>query len=283
MWILYALLCTIALSVSVIFAKCGSRKADATVTTALRTLTVTVCAWILLFSENKTGLISTANGTEWLYIIFTGIALTVSLICYHVSLKSGSATSVSVIMRTTPFLIILISVINHSFKSVIIPIICVVLIGLGILFSCSRSKRSGGKWIIFGLLSSIAAVSSYIINATGVSLNSMAVEWTLILSVSLLVSLIAIFIRGLHHGIGRIPFAEIIFTVLSGIAAFLAFFLFRYAYFEGNREITTAILSLSICSTAGLSALLLKERISWKTICGLLLIIVGMLLFEFTI
>lgn len=283
MWILYAIISAIALSLSVVFAKVGTRKADASVVTALRTLIVSLGAWFVLAFENKTSLISTADGTDWLYIILTALALCVALICYHISLKSGSTTGVSSIMRVAPWLIILLNVFNKAYSSVLVPIICLVLIGLGIIFTISKSKKNSGKTLIFGILAAIATAGAYIIKNSSVSINSMAVEWALILTATLLISLIAIFIRGLQHGIGRISFTEIIFIVLSGVAAFGVFYFFRLAYFEGNATATTAIVGMSIASTASLSALFTKEKISWKTICGILLIITGTLLYEFLV
>ena len=281
MSILYAIISTIALSISIIFAKIGVKKANPSVVTALRTLIVSLGAWIILIFEKKTGLISTADGTDWLYIILTALAFCIALICYHISLKAGSITGVSSLMYVAPWLLIILNLFNKATASAFIPIVYLILIGLGIIFTISKSKKNGGKVLILGILAGIATTGTYIIKNSGLTINSMAVEWTLILTATLLISLIVVFIRGLQHGIGRISFAEIFIIILSGVAAFGAFYFFRLAYFDGNATATTAIVGINIASTATLSALFTKEKVSWKTICGILLIVTGTLLYEF--
>ncbi|MBQ1183855.1 MAG: EamA family transporter, partial [Clostridia bacterium] len=123
MSILYAIISTIALSISIIFAKIGVKKANPSVVTALRTLIVSLGAWIILIFEKKTGLISTADGTDWLYIILTALAFCIALICYHISLKAGSITGVSSLMYIAPWLLIILNLFNKATASAFIPIV----------------------------------------------------------------------------------------------------------------------------------------------------------------
>ncbi len=284
MWVLYTIAATLLLSLSTVFVKCGSKRADSSVITALRTLVVVIFMWVFIFTNDLDAYIPAIGGTSFLYLILSGLCLFGAILCYHISLRSGSVTGVSALEKLTFVLMIAALFISKYSSDYYIRIICIVLIAVGIVLVITKRSRSGGnKWILFGILSSIASVATYLLADFGVSIKSNILSLSLMLTVVLVASLIAVFIRGLQHGIGKIPASEFMFIILSGIAAGLCWLCFRTAYYSGHTDTVLAITSMSIATSAALAALFLKEKVSWKAICGILLIVTGTLMYVFMV
>ena len=106
MWILNTIAATLLLSLSTIFLKCKTKRTDASVVTALRTLIVAIFMWIALLTDDKVSSLSSVSGDDWLYLLLTALAMTIGLICYHISLKNGSATGVTALSRSVQLIII---------------------------------------------------------------------------------------------------------------------------------------------------------------------------------
>lgn len=283
MWVLYTVITTLLLSLSAVFLKCGIKRADSSVTTALRTLIVVIFTWVFIFSNNIDVYIPAVGSTSFLYLILAGIALFCTLLCLHISQKFGTVTGVSALERLTAVLLMAAAVINKQTSSYYISIICMVLIAVGIILVVTKKTRSGGvKWLLYGILSSLAAFAAYILSDKNSATDS-TVSLALMLTVVLVISLIAVFIRGLQRGISRIPVSEFMFIILSGITAGLAWLCFRAAYYSGSHDTVIAVTSMSVAVSAALAALFLKEKVSWKAVCGLLLIITGTLMYVFMI
>ncbi len=284
MWVLYTIAATLLLSLSTVFVKCGSKRADSSVITALRTLVVVIFMWVFIFVNDIDAYIPAIGGTSFLYLILSGLALFSALLCYHISLRSGSVTGVSALEKLTTVLLIATIFISRYASDYYIQIICMTMIVVGIILVITKRSRSGGgKWIIFGILSSLASVVTYLLADFKVSVKSGILSLTLMLTVVLVASLVAVFIRGLQHGIGRIPASEFMFIILSGLAAALSWLCFRTAYHSGHTDTILAITSMSIATSATLAALFLKEKVSWKSICGILLIVTGTLMYVFMV
>ena len=284
MWVLYTIAATLALSLSVVFAKCGSKKADSSVITALRTLVVVIFMWVFIFVNDLDAYIPVIGGTSFLYLILSGLALFGAILCYHISLRSGSVTGVSALEKLTTVLMIAAIFISKYTADYYIQIICIVLIAVGIILVITKRARSGGsKWILFGILTALASVATYLLADFGVSVKSSILSLTLMLTVVLVASLVAVFIRGLQHGIGKIPMSEFMFIILSGLAAGLGWLCFRTAYIDGHTNTVLAITSMTVATSPALAALFLKEKVSWKSICGILLIITGTLMYVFMV
>lgn len=281
MWILYIIAATLMLSLSTVFLKRGVKRADASVVTALRTLIVAIFMWVVLLTDGKVSALSSVSGDDWLYLLITALAMAIGLICYHISLKNGTATSVTALSRSVQLIIMILLIAVYSCTSLLyLRIICIVLIAAGIILAVTKKSRSGRQWILFGLLASIAVVAAFIFNNT---VHKQALTSVLTITAILLFSLIAVFIRGLQHGIVKIPVSEFLFIILSGVCSAGAWLFYGFADNDASATALTAIISMSLITTAALSAVFAKEKVSWKTVCGLLLITTGTLLYEFLI
>ena len=89
MWILCAVGSAFFAGVTAILAKCGIRKTDSTVATAIRTIVVLAFAWIMVFLVGVQDQLSGLDGTTLLFLILSGLATGASWLCYFKALQLG--------------------------------------------------------------------------------------------------------------------------------------------------------------------------------------------------
>ena len=94
MWILFAAGSALFAGVTAILAKCGIRKTDSTVATAIRTLVVLVMAWLMVFLTGEQKKIRMIDGKSWIFLFLSGITTGLSWLCYYHALQDGPASVV---------------------------------------------------------------------------------------------------------------------------------------------------------------------------------------------
>lgn len=280
MWIMHAIASTVFLSLSSVFLKHGARRTDASIVTALRTFAVVTFMWIFVISNDFTVRLPSIGSSSFLYIFLTGIAFFTALLCFNISLKNSDVTRATSLKTLGSVLMMAAACFVHGYtENYYLRIICMVLITVGILFAIAK-KSSSNKWLLFGILSAVAILATYILGSEITAVSGL-ICLTLILTVVLIVSLIAVFIRGIQRGIGRISASELMFILLSGVAAALSWFCFRTAIYDGDFQTTLAIIGASVATSAAFGSLFLKEKVTWKTVSGILLTITGTLVYIF--
>ena len=94
MWILFAFGSAFFAGITAILAKCGIRKTDSTVATAVRTIVVLLMAWVMVFVAGKAGEVRKIPKNELGFICLSGIATGASWLCYYRALQDGLASIV---------------------------------------------------------------------------------------------------------------------------------------------------------------------------------------------
>ena len=89
MWILSAFGSVLFAGLTAILAKCGIRKTDSTVATAIRTIVVLVMSWIMVFVTGKRGELKRVPRNELGFICLSGLATGGSWLCYYKALQDG--------------------------------------------------------------------------------------------------------------------------------------------------------------------------------------------------
>ena len=75
MWILAAVCSALFAGLTSILAKCGIRKTDSDVATALRTMVVLVCAWGMVAVTGAHTDLGAITGRSWLFLTLSGLCL----------------------------------------------------------------------------------------------------------------------------------------------------------------------------------------------------------------
>ena len=95
MWLLFAVGSAFFAGVTAILAKCGIRRTDSTVATAIRTGVVLVMAWVMVLVTGKAKEVRQVPGRELAFICLSGIATGASWLCYYRALQDGPASVVA--------------------------------------------------------------------------------------------------------------------------------------------------------------------------------------------
>ena len=95
MWLFYAIGSAFFAGVTSILAKCGIRKTDSTVATAVRTIVILVFSWIMVFVAGSQDQITGISGRTLLFLILSGAATGASWLCYYRALQEGPASVVA--------------------------------------------------------------------------------------------------------------------------------------------------------------------------------------------
>mgnify|MGYP004552181711 FL=1 len=77
-----------------ILAKCGIRKTDSTVATAIRTIIVLLFSWAMVFIVGSQSQLAALDGQSLLFLVLSGLATGASWLCYFRALQDGPASVV---------------------------------------------------------------------------------------------------------------------------------------------------------------------------------------------
>ena len=94
MWILSAVGSALFAGLTAILAKCGIRKTDSTVATAIRTGVVLAFSWLMVFIVGSQDTIRDISGKTLLFLVLSGLATGGSWLCYFKALQLGDVNKV---------------------------------------------------------------------------------------------------------------------------------------------------------------------------------------------
>jgi transporter family protein len=93
-WFVWALLSAFFAGVTAVLAKVGVQHIDSNMATAIRTVVILIFAWSVALLSDRQPLASIGRRT-WLFLILSGIATSLSWLCYFRALQLGEASQVA--------------------------------------------------------------------------------------------------------------------------------------------------------------------------------------------
>ena len=93
-WILMAILSAVFAGLTSILAKCGIKKTDSDLATAIRTVVVLIFSWIMVFIVGSYNTITQIQPTSLIFLVLSGLATGASWLCYYKALQVGEASKV---------------------------------------------------------------------------------------------------------------------------------------------------------------------------------------------
>ena len=94
MWLMFAVGSALFAGLTSVLAKCGIRKTDSTVATAIRTIVVLLFSWTMVFLVGSQDRLGSIGGKNLLFLILSGLATGGSWLCYYRALQDGPASLV---------------------------------------------------------------------------------------------------------------------------------------------------------------------------------------------
>lgn len=275
MWLIYALISSFFAGITSILAKCGINKTDSTVATALRTIVVCIFSWLLVkditYIETKT----------LVFLILSGLSTGASWLCYFKALQLGDINKVVPIDKSSIVLTIILASMFLNEGMSLIKLISIILIGLGTLLMIDKKDNSNTsnnkQWLIYACLSALFASLTSIFGKVGITNIDSNYGSAIRTTVVLIMSWAMVLISGKSSKL-KVDKKEIIFIVLSGFATGISWLAYYKALQVGPLGIIAPIDKLSILVTIIFSYFVFKEKLSFKALLGLLLIIIGTLL-----
>ena len=120
-WLFMAVLSALFAGLTSILAKCGIRKTDSDVATALRTIVVLLFSWIMVFVVGSLSTITSISTKSLIFLILSGFATGASWICYFKALAMGDVNKVVPIDKSSTILTVLLAIIALA-KPIICPL-----------------------------------------------------------------------------------------------------------------------------------------------------------------
>ena len=282
MWILFAFGSAFFAGVTAILAKCGIRKTDSTVATAVRTIVVLLFSWLMVFVVGSQDQLGSIGPNTWLFLILSGLATGASWLCYFRALQLGDINKVVPVDKSSVILTMLLAFL--FLQEPITPFggIGVVLIAAGTFLMIEKKdveqKEDQKKsWFLYAAGSAIFASLTSILGKIGISGVESNLGTAIRTAVVLLMAWVMVFVAGKAGEVRKIPKNELGFICLSGIATGASWLCYYRALQDGLASIVVPIDKLSILVTVAFSYFVFHERLSKKSAIGLVLIVAGTL------
>ena len=287
-WIGAAILSAIFAGLTSILAKCGIKKTDSDLATALRTIVVLAFAWIMVFIVGSYSQISQIGITSLIFLILSGLATGASWIFYFKALSVGEINKVVPIDKSSTILTVLLAIICfRETSNLVVKLIATAILAAGIFLmvekkrSITIKKSESRSWIIYASLSAVFAALTSILAKLGISGVESNLGTAIRTGVVLVMAWIIVFSRGKHKQIKTIDKKELLFIGLSGIATGASWLCYYYAIQTGIVSVVVPIDKLSILVTVAFSYFIFKEKLPKKAFFGLCLMVAGTLLMAF--
>ena len=281
MWLTAAVCSSVFAGLTSILAKCGIRKTDSDVATALRTLVVLLFSWMMVFIVGSAEGLKTISARSALFLVLSGLATGASWICYFKALSMGDVNKVVPIDKSSTVMSVLLAmVLFHETQHLAVRLICTALIGAGILLMVERkaSTTDGkGPWMLYALLSAVFAALTSVLSKLGMTDVESNLATALRTGVVLVMALVIVLMKGKQGQLLHPDRKELGFIILSGLATGASWLCYYYAIQHGVVSVVVPIDKLSILVSIGFSYVVFKERLSRKGLIGLGLMVIGTL------
>ncbi len=284
MWMFFAFASALFAGLTSILAKCGIKKTDSTVATAIRTVVVLAFSWLMVFVVGSAGEITSISRHTLLFLVLSGIATGASWLCYFKALQLGDINKVVPIDKSSTVLTILLAAFLLGEGITLFSGIGITLIAVGTFLIIEKKDvqksdvPKNRRWIFYALGSAVFASLTAILGKIGISGVESNLGTAIRTGVVLIMSWIMVFVSGKGKELGGIPKKELVFICLSGLATGGSWLCYYKALQDGPASVVVPIDKLSILVTILFSYIVFHEKLSKKAALGLILTVGGTLL-----
>ena len=282
LWLLMSVLSALFAGVTAILAKCGIRKTDSDVATALRTIVVLLFSWVMVFAVGSAGTINEIGAKSLVFLVLSGLATGASWLCYFKALSMGDVNKVVPIDKSSTVLTVLLAIIlfgetNH----LAIKLICTALLAVGVFMMIEKKnvaeEKTGGAWLAYAVGSAVFAALTSVLAKIGIDGVESNLGTAIRTGVVLVMTWLVVFMKGKQSQLRTIDRKELVFIALSGVATGASWLCYYYAIQNGVVSVVVPIDKLSILVSVLFSALVFHEKLSRRAAVGLGMMVAGTL------
>ena len=282
MWLIMAALSALFAGLTSILAKCGIKKTDSDVATALRAIVVLLFAWIMAFIVGSVGTITEISTKSIIFLILSGLATGTSWICYFKALSVGDVNKVVPVDKSSTILTVLLAIILFGETGhLAVKLIGTALLAIGVFLMIEKKKADAREtkrvWLPYAIGSAVFAALTSILGKIGISDVESNLGTAIRTGVVLAMAWLLIMIKGKGSELKKLDRKELAFIALSGIATGASWLCYYYAIQKGVVSVVVPIDKVSIVVSIVFSYFVFKEKLSKKALRGLILIVVGTL------
>lgn len=285
MWILFAFGSALFAGLTSILAKCGIKRTDSTVATAIRTGVVLVMSCLMVLIVGSFSEIGNISVGTWCFLVLSGLATGASWLSYFRALQLGSVDKVVPIDKSSTVLSILLAFLLLGEPISPLGAIAVPMIAVGTYLMMEKRGEpqeegaGGGKlWLLYAVLSAVFAALTSILGKVGISGVESNLGTMLRTAVVLVMAWLTVFVTGKRKDVRGISKKELLFIVLSGVATGASWLCYYKALKDGPASVVVPIDKLSLPVTLVFSYFVFGEKLSRRALGGLILIVAGTLL-----
>ena len=265
-----------------ILAKIGIKNTDSTAATAIRTIIILFFSWIMVFVTGQLGGINDISGKTLAFLILSGLPTGGSWLCYFKALQIGDVNKVTPVDKSSTVLTMLLAFIILGEELSLLKIVCIVLIGAGTYLMIEKKKTDVKTtckgWLFYAVLSAVFASLTSILGKIGISGVPSNLGTAIRTIVVLIMAWVMVFVTKKQSELKKIDRKSMLFICLSGLTTGLSWLCYYKALQDGQASIVVPTDKLSILVTIAFSYIVLKEKLTKKSLLGLVLITVGTLL-----
>ena len=281
MWILYAFGSALFAGLTSILAKCGIKKTDSTVATAVRTIVVLFMSYMMVLIIGSQDQIVEIGTRTWVFLILSGLATGASWLCYFKALQIGDINKVTPIDKSSTVITMLLAFIFLREEITWLKFVSMILIGIGTYLMIqkkeTKEKAEDKKWLLYAVGSAVFASLTSILGKIGIQDVNSNLGTAIRTAVVLVMAWIVVFVTGKQNTVNNIDRKSWLFLILSGVATGGSWLCYYRALQTGPASVVVPIDKLSILVTIAFSYIVFHEKLSLKSGTGLLLIVVGTL------
>ena len=273
MWIVFALLAALFSGLTTICVKKGVKNVDSILGSSIRTTVVLLISFliVILFSS-----FDKVNFKTITFLILSGVSTTLLWLNYFKALDFGNVNEVTPVDKTSIVLTLILSCIFLNEKITVIKIISSILIIYGAFIMLNKKEHYNNKrgikyTIVTVIFTSVSAIISKI-GLRDIEPNLGNLYRTIFVFIFMW---LIVLLKKKQKYIKSINKKSWLYLILSGITTSLSWIYYFNALKEGEASIVFPIEKLSVVVSIGLSYILLKERMTKKSIIGLILIVAG--------
>ena len=267
-----------------ILAKCGIRKTDSTVATAIRTIIVLLFSWAMVFIVGSQNQLAALDGRSLLFLVLSGLATGASWLCYYRALQLGDINRVVPIDKSSTVLTILLAALLLHEPVSVTKGAGIALIAVGTFLMIEKKQTAGpaapknSRWLFYAFGSAVFASLTAILGKLGITGVESNLGTAIRTGVVLVMSWLMVFLTGRREKLRGIPKKELGFICLSGVATGASWLCYYRALQDGPASVVVPVDKLSILVTVLFSFLVFHERLTRRSAIGLAAIVAGTLL-----
>ena len=261
LWLPMAVLSAVFAGLTSILAKCGIKKTDPDVATALRTIVVLAFSWAMVLIVGSERTIAGISPRSLWFLVLSGLATGASWICYFQALSMGDVNKVVPIDKA----------------STVITVLLAIGIFLMIEKKSGSAQAAGAAWLPYAIGSAVFAALTSILAKIGIDGVESNLGTAIRTTVVLVMTWGIVFMKGKRPQLRRLDRRELGFIGLSGLATGGSWLCYYYAIQKGIVSVVVPIDKLSVVVSVAFSYFVFKETLTRRSLAGLVLMVCGTL------